>query len=371
MPSPLTRVFPLQTLIVEDFGAFIGKHSERLRITLKGEVKAETPLVYLRQVIVKSRGVSISSDAILACAERGIAMHFVSGVGAQAGASLYTAGLGGTVLTRRAQLLAYTDLRALMLSVAIARAKIGNQAGLLQYHARSRKVSAPHRAAELRVLAHEVLDYDAELEALLVRACHPAQPVTRDKPDLPAVNDRYPIDRVRHALLSIEGRAAQKYWAGIKLLLPTELGWEGRRTRHARDPFNSALNYGYAILSRQIEQALVLAGLDPFAGFLHADRPGKPSLTLDLIEEFRQAVVDRVVIGMIGKGMALTTRADGLLDDNSRRIIAEKVIERIEHGTERYAGKRRTLREIIQTQARHMAAYLRGDRAEYTGFVAK
>lgn len=374
---PTTFVQPLQTLIVEDFGAHIGKHSERLRVTLKGEVKSEVPLLYLRQLIVKARGIGISSDAILACAERGIAVHFVSGIGGQSGASLYTVGLTGTVLTRRAQLLAYTDHRALAIAAAIASAKISNQAGLLLYHARSRKTTAPKLATELRLLAHEVLDHDAELNELLTRAAGNVSAVSHigTAPDAAnastAHNVTYPIDRYRNALLSIEGRAAQKYWAGVKLLLPDALGWEGRRTRHARDPFNSALNYGYAILSRHIEQALVLAGLDPFAGFLHADRPGKPSLTFDLIEEFRQAVVDRTIIGIVGKGMALTMRDDGLLDDDTRRTIAEKVIERIEQSAERYEGKRRTLREIIQTQARHLATYLRGDRPTYQPFKAK
>ena len=120
-----------------------------------------------------------------------------------------------------------------------------------------------------------------------------------------------------------------------------------------------------------LEQAILLAGLEPFAGFLHADRPGKPSLTLDLLEEFRQPVVDRVVIGMVGKRMPITLREDGLLDDASRQAIAERVVERIEDGLERYEGKRRTLREIIQTQAHHLATYLRGDRPTYTGFVAR
>ena len=110
-----------------------------------------------------------------------------------------------------------------------------------------------------------------------------------------------------------------------------------------------------------------MAGLEPFAGFLHSDRPGKPSLTLDLLEESRQVVVDRVLLGMVGKHMPITLRDDGLLDDEARRLIAERVVERIEGGLERYEGKRRTLREIIQTQAHHLATYLRGDRPTYSG----
>src|SRR5204862_398077 len=78
----------------------------------------------------------------------------------------------------------------------------------------------------------------------------------------------------------------------------------GREGRGATDPLNAALNYGYGILYAQVERALLLAGLDPYAGFLHADRPGKPSLVLDLIEEFRQAVVDRTLIGQVNRGVA-------------------------------------------------------------------
>jgi CRISPR-associated protein Cas1 len=77
--------------------------------------------------------------------------------------------------------------------------------------------------------------------------------------------------------------------------MPEQYDWPGREGRGAQDPLNSLLNYGYGILYGQVEQAIILAGLDPYAGFLHADRPGKPSLTLDLIEEFRQVAIDRVV----------------------------------------------------------------------------
>ncbi|MCS6774429.1 MAG: CRISPR-associated endonuclease Cas1 [Thermoflexales bacterium] len=351
----------LETLIVEDYGAFIGKHSERLRVTLKGEVKAEAPLIYLRQVIVKSRGVTLSSDAIIACAERGIAIHVVRSGSGASGASLYTSGLGGTVATRRAQLLAYTDARAVHIALAIARAKLRNQAALLMYHARNRKPTDPATAHELRVIAHEVLDGEAELDDLSQRFSAAS-----------AERGSAPIERLRNALLSIEGRAAQRYWEGVRLILPPELGWPGRRHRNARDAFNCALNYGYAVLARIVEQAILLAGLDPYAGFIHADRPGKPSLTLDLIEEFRQPIVDRTLLGMVGKGVAITLDSQGLLDDQARRMIAERVIERVEQSAERYEGNKRwALREIIQTQARHLATFLRGDRPDYLGFHFK
>jgi CRISPR-associated protein Cas1 len=354
-PLSLTAVQPIETLIVEDFGAFVGRHSERLRVTVKGEVKAEAPLIYLRQVLIKGKGASLSSDAVLACAERGIAIHFVS---ARAGASLYTDGLTGTVQTRRAQLLAYQDQRAVTLAIAFAKAKINNQAALLKYHSKSRKGSEPALSQELQVILHEVLDHDAELDEFAGRWLSPSVAATTP-----------PIDAMRNGLMSIEGRAARRYWAGVKLLLPESLRWPGRTGRGARDPFNSALNYGYAILARMVEQAVVLAGLDPFAGFVHADRPGKPSLTLDLIEEYRQPVVDRTLLGMLGKGMTLAVRDDGMLDDDTRREIAGRIVARMEESAERYEGKRRPLREILQCQARHIATFLRGDRPAYQGFI--
>jgi CRISPR-associated protein Cas1 len=90
---------------------------------------------------------------------------------------------------------------------------------------------------------------------------------------------------------------------------------------------NSALNYGYGILYTQVWGALMNAGLEPFAGFLHVDRPGKPSLVLDVIEEFRQPIVDRAVIAMLTKGVKIETR-EGLLTDESRRTCSRYVLRR-------------------------------------------
>jgi CRISP-associated protein Cas1 len=175
---------------------------------------------------------------------------------------------------------------------------------------------------------------------------------------------------IREQLLSVEGRAAQRYWAMVKEVLPPTIQWPGRETRGAKDLFNALLNYGYGVLYAQVEQALLLAGLDPYAGFLHTDRPGKPSLVLDLIEEFRQCVVDRTLIGMLNKRMPLEQDEEQLLTEMTRRKVAEKVLERLDGSAENYEKKRQALRFILQSQARHLACFLRGDRAVYEPFVA-
>ena len=93
-------------LIVEGPGSFIGKHQGRLRVTRKGALVTEAPLIHLEHVLIVDAGVSISSDAVRVCAEQGIPIHFLDGIG-RVHAGLYSAGLTATVVTRRAQLAAY------------------------------------------------------------------------------------------------------------------------------------------------------------------------------------------------------------------------------------------------------------------------
>ncbi|GIV79348.1 MAG: CRISPR-associated endonuclease Cas1 [Litorilinea sp.] len=336
----------VQHLIVDEFGSFIAKHQGRLRVTCQGEKRVEAPLMHLETVLISGRGVSLSSDVVAACVEAGIPLHFLDARGQPLG-SLYSAGLAATVETRRAQLEARGDGRGVHVARAVAAGKIRNQANLLKYMSKYRKTRQPEIYQEVRLLADEVLDHLADLERC-----------TGDT-----------VDACRGQILSAEGRAAQKYWAGIGRLLLPEVGWPGRRTQGARDPFNAALNYGYGILYSQVERALVLAGLDPYAGFLHVDRPGKASLVYDLVEEFRQTVVDRTVMAIFNRGMAVELDERGQLTGETRRNLAEKVLNRLE-ATEAFEGKRHPLRAIIQMQARHLAVYLRGERPAYTAFVA-
>jgi CRISPR-associated protein Cas1 len=334
-------------LIVEEYGAFISKHQGRLHVKKGKEVLRRAPLMHLEQVIVSGKAVSFSTDAVAACAGLGIPIHFVSFNGTPY-ASLYAAGLTGTIQTRRAQLLAYDDCRGVTIALTIAAAKIKNQAALLRYMAKYRKETAPEVYRELRLLAGEVEDHLVVLDRL--QAPRAAE--------------------LRAELMGAEGRAAQKYWQGVKLAVAVGDSWPGRKTRGAKDPVNSALNYGYGILYGQVERAIVLAGLDPYAGFIHADRPGKPSLVLDLIEEFRQPAVDRTLFAMLNKGVTLELDDKQRLTDPVRKALITKILERLDK-PDKYHGQKVPLRLIIQHQARQMATFLRGDRENYGSFVVK
>ena len=336
-------------LIIDQTGAFLSKHQGRLQVKKEKEILQQAPLMHLEQVLITGNGISLSADVIAACAEEGIPIYFISPLG-RPYASLYAAGLTQTVLTRRAQLLAYTEPSGLAFALALARAKISNQAAMLRYRAKYQKETNPILYEELRRLALEVLDPLAELESL--------------------AGEQTSLDPIRANLLGLEGRAAKKYWAGVRLAVAVGDDWPGRKGRGATDPLNAALNYGYGILYGQVERAIVLAGLDPYAGFIHVDRPGKPSLVLDLIEEFRQPVVDRAIFAIFNKGSEVALDDQHLLTADSRKLIAAKVLERLDK-TEGYEGKKVPLRLIIQNQARHLATFLRGDREVYEPFSVK
>ena len=334
----------VEYLIAETFGTHIGKYSKRLKITQNGATLVEAPLLHLKAVYIASSGVSISADAVAACCEGGIPIHYLDALGRNY-ATLYSSGLTGTVLTRRAQLEAYHDARAFAFVQAITLAKLHNQSATLKYLAKNRKEAQPDVYQELHLSAGDILDCTAQLEAVAVNS----------------------VDTVRDTLMGIEGNAGRIYWSAVRMVIPAEYKWQIREGRGANDPVNSLLNYGYGILYSRIEQAITLAGLDPYAGFLHADRPGKPSLVLDLIEEFRQVAVDRVVWGLVNRNFNVMQTSDGKLTEETRRTFADKILEH-QHAAFRYDGKKVPLRIIIQTQARKLAAFLRGDCDRYSGF---
>lgn len=331
-------------LIADQFGSHVGKYSQRLKVTQNGQVLAQAPLLHLEEVSVLSRGVSVSADALEACCERGIPVFFIDSLGTPY-ASVYSAGLMGTVLTRREQLRAFDDRRGVVLGLAIAAGKLQNQSITLKYFSKSRKDTPTGEA--LRLAALEVLDYLAWLDRL-----------SGEK-----------VDDLRGSILAAEGNAARRYWEAVRLILPDSYDWPGRQGRGALDPINSLLNYGYGILYGQVERALVLAGLDPYAGFVHVDRPGKPSLVLDMIEEFRQVAVDRVVFGLAARNFSVNQDQQGRLSDDTRRTYAEHIIHHLE-ATVRYEGKRFPLRQVVQMQARRLAAFLRGERDTYEPYKA-
>lgn len=332
-------------IILSGFGLFLSKKSERLIVKKSRKAIYEFPLFRLHEVVVSSRGISLSSDLINEICKRGIRLSFLSGNG-RPYAMLSSPLLTATVLSRREQILAFNDNRGLQFSKIIVQGKIRNQEKLLRYFCKYLKQSSPERfdkivqtAEKLKSLQHKV------------KKIHGTN-----------------IQEARDLLNGIEGTSGRLYWRGVKEIIGQKTEFLGRKRRGAMDKVNSLLNYGYGILYSTVWGAVLNAGLEPFAGFLHTDRPGKPSLVLDLVEEFRQPVVDRVVISHINLGETIEVKG-GLLDSETRKIIGGKILERMD-STVIFKGKRYKLRSIIQLQARNLCSFLRGEK-KYKTFSFK
>jgi CRISPR-associated protein Cas1 len=329
-------------LFVSGFGLFLGKKSERLVVRQGKSVCAQVPFLRLQEVVIASRGVSLSSDLIEELCERGIRIGFESSTG-KPFALVTSPMLTATVETRRAQFAAYSDRRGADLCRWIVAGKLRNQEKLLRYFGKSRSGEArsalEKTAGSLKRLRQS---------ALAVQGGS--------------------ADDVRAPLMGLEGTGGRMYWEQIGNLLPEDLGFESRTHQGARDAVNAALNYGYGMLTTHVWGAVMNAGLEPFAGFLHVDRSGKPSLVLDLVEEFRQPVVDRAVLGWLNKGGRLRMER-GLLDGSSRENVAARVLQRLV-ASEAHRGKQHQVRSIVQMQARLAAGAVRGAR-EYRPFSFK
>ncbi len=330
-------------LLVSNYGSFLGKKSERLVLKENGKVVNEIPFHDLEQVTIDTPGASLSTDLIRECVEHGVQISFLTPAG-KPFAKLVSPYLTGTVITRREQLLAFTDVRGVALAKFFVEGKLKNQINVLKYFSKYRK------------------SVDRELFAAVYTRINQIEQISAQLGEIKGKR----VDDVRGQIMSVEGRAGNLYWQCVKLLTEDKMDFPGREHRGAVDPVNSLLNYGYGMLYRQVEGALILAGLDPFAGFLHVDRSGKLSLVYDFVEEFRQQVVDRVVVAMINKGIAVEME-EGMLSIATRRYLSEKINERLE-SQDKFQGKKYKIRTIIQSQARRVATFLRGE-AKYRPFV--
>ncbi len=174
------------------------------------------------------------------------------------------------------------------------------------------------------------------------------------------------------ALMGIEGSASRDYFQAIALLLPEEAGFGGRNRRPPRDPANAALSFGYTLLLGEAVAGLSMAGLDPHVGFLHAEEQGRPSLALDLVEEFRPLLVDTVVLELFRRRVLTSEsfrrdqeKAVYLKDGPRREFLAafeERLLTRFAHVP---SSTRTSYRRGVLLQARQLAGVILGYTDEY------
>ncbi len=316
----------MRMLVLDGYGVTLASSHGALVVREKGGGKRSIPLSDVDVVVVATSGVSVPSSAIKLLTVSGVELIVLDHRGMPV-SILYSSHYTRTPATRRAQYEAYHNGLAVQIMMEIAAAKIWNQSCILRQF-RSR---APREIDNSLAAMAEALE------------------------QLEEAGSGGGVAEARRHVMGLEAAAARAYWAGIAAVIPRDLGFDGR-DQNAPDPVNAALNYGYGILYGLAWRSLVLAGLDPYAGFLHVDRSGKPVLAFDYVEIFRAHVVDGPLIRLFIKGWK-PGYSEGRLEPESRRRIIEEVNRAL---ASRIAGKR--LEEAVRGNALDLARGLRAGR---------
>jgi len=350
----IRRLYPARDdavpFYVQEQGAYVGKSGESIRVTLAKQTIGEARLKDLSQLVLCGN-VSITPQTLHLLCEAGVPVvhlslgHWFYGITAASGLR--------NAFDRAAQFAAAADpARALSFAKEFISAKVQNQRTMLRRNASP----SPDRAlGEMAVLTERVAEA-----------------------------------RNIGTLLGIEGAIAACYFGELSSMIrpPKASGdeahlsgmgfdFEARNRRPPRDPVNAMLSFGYALLAKECTVALLAVGLDPYWGFLHQPRHGRPALALDLMEEFRPLVVDSAVVTAINTGMVCPGDFQQagtvcVLEASGRKSFIRAYEARLDQmATHPMFDYRCSWRRLIALQAQILARCLRGDVPRYQGMTTR
>ncbi|QCP86340.1 type I-C CRISPR-associated endonuclease Cas1 [Cereibacter sphaeroides] len=330
----------LNTVYVTTEGAALRKDGETLVAEVEGVEKTRVPLHMLASVV--AFGPVLLTPALIAtCAERGVTMALLSRNGRFQ--ARIEGPVSGNVLLRREQYRRADVPEDIVRSFVLG--KVSNQRAVLR-----------------RALRDYGEEMDMTARAALEAACDRMAQVLRRV----QLSDRT-VDEMRGS----EGEAATLYFASFDHLIRSpdaEMRWTGRSRRPPLDAMNALLSFLYTLLTHECRSACEAVGLDPAVGFLHRDRPGRPSLALDLMEELRAPLADRLALSLVNRRQLRSRdfcRMDGgavLLTDEARRGVLtawqDRKREERQHG---FLQEKAPFGLVPYLQAQLLARHLRGD----------
>lgn len=334
----------LNTVYITTEGASLRKDGENLVAEVDGSERARVPFHMLASVVLFG-GIFISPALMAACASAGITVVLLDRMGRfQARVEGPTT---GNVLLRRAQYTTSDTPEEIVRSLLIG--NVFNQ-----------------RA----VLMRSLRDYrDVYDQGAIDRITGIAERLARILQRLDGADE--PLDTMR----GYEGEASSLYFSVFDHLIRSpdaEIGWEARTRRPPLDPVNAVLSFVYTLLTHDCRSACESVGLDPAVGFLHRDRPGRPSLALDLMEELRPVLADRLMLSLFNRRQLragdFETRENGavLLKDEARKTVLNAWQDRKKQERQHpFIGERAPLGLVPYLQAQLLAQCLRGDLEAY------
>ena len=318
------------TLHIATPGIMLGVAKNKFTLKKYGKVQNSFPVNKITRIVFEGKGFSLSTNVIKKCADNAITIDFINRDAINY-ASLITYKSSMTQIVNQQAKLLNTPTH-LELAKAFIRGKAKNQLNYIKY------LNKYHK------LLGKQID---SIEISIVK-------MKRAKS----------VDE----LMGYEGSISATYWNAIALIL--EVPFPKRITLGARDIVNSSLNYGYAFLYGKVQHSLVHAGLNLNISFLHSLDEKKPTLTFDMIEEFRTFVVDRTIISMLNKEEPIKLGNDGLLTKSSRQLIAKNIKEKLGSYT-MWKKESHKVENIIQSQSFQLAKVVKGELPKYKAFIGK
>lgn len=337
----------LNTLFVTTQGAYLSKEGETVVVSVEREKKLQLPIHTLDGIVCFGR-ILCSPYLMGFCAERDVAVSFLSEHGRFL--ARVQGPVSGNVLLRREQYRrADSDETSARIANSVLVGKLANSRTVLQRAVRDHgdkidvnkiSIASDHISALLRNMGSDM-----------------------------------PLDSLR----GMEGDAARVYFGAFDHLIVNKnngFSFKGRNRRPPLDPVNCLLSFVYTLLLHDVRSALESVGLDSAVGYLHRDRPGRPGLALDMMEEFRPVVADRLVLSLVNRGQAaerdFVTQETGavIMSDELRKTLLvtyqKRKQDEIFHP---FLEEKVTIGFLFSMQALLMARYLRGDLDAYPPFV--
>ena len=343
-PAPaVRRLLPARDdalpLYVKEQGAYVGKDGDRLVVRPREGKPISMPLMDVSQVSLFGN-VQMSAQVLREIVDRGIPIcHFSYGGWFHA---ITTGHVHKNIELRMAQFATAADpVKSLQLAKGFITAKIKNSRTMLRRHA-----DEQHQR-DLDQLAEWVQKAERAASA--------------------------------ETLLGLEGMAAKVYFAGFARLLKGDGSFDlnSRNRRPPKDPVNALLSFVYSLLSKELTIAVQAVGFDPLLGFFHKPRYGRPSLALDLAEEFRPIIADSTVMMLINNGevseSSFLARAGSVaLTEAGRKAVITAFERRMEQEiTHPIFGYKISYRRVLEVQARLLSRVLLGELADYPGFCTR
>lgn len=337
----------LNVLYVTNPDAYLSKDGENLVVRINEETVFRTPIHYLEGIV--TFGHLGASPALLGmCVEKGISLSYLSPYGKHL-ATVQGMPTGNVLLRRQQYRLADVEPESAKLASAFIIGKIANCKTVLR-----RFISDHKDRSETK-----------EIEAAGRQMARNIQKLTNN----------LGLDQIR----GIEGECAHCYFSVFDHLILSQkelFFMKGRNRRPPRDNINALLSFLYTLLLHETKAALQTVGLDPYVGFLHRDRPGRFGLALDLMEEFRPYIADRLVLSLVNRqqvnGNDFVQKESGgvIMKDDARKVVLEAWQKRkAEELTHPFLEEKIPIGLLPYTQALLLSRHLRGDLDRYPPFI--